>query len=119
MYEIINEKFIRNTTNSSGQRTALSLVHIVCDTASDMPEPFPHWISGSVCEVLENGRTTYKLSGSRKWLKVNASSGGSGGGGSSGTPANVDVDFDDEELNFTANQTSFSVDPADENLYFG
>lgn len=116
MHEITNEKFIRNITNSSGQRTALLLVHIVCDTAADMPEPLPHWISGSVCEVLENGRTTYKLSNSRKWLKVNTSSGGSGGGG---TPANVNVDFDDEELNFTANQTSFSVDPADENLYFG
>ena len=116
MYEITNEKFIRNTTNSSGQRTALSLVHIVCDTSADMPAPLPHWISGSVCEVLENGRTIYKLSGSRKWLKVNASSGGSGGGG---TPANVYVDVENEELNFTANQTSFSVDPADENLHFG
>ena len=116
MYEIVNEKFIRNTTNSSGQRTALSVVHIVCDTSADMPAPLPHWISGSVCEVLENGRTTYKLSNSRKWLKVNASS---GGGGGSSTPANVDVDFEDEELNFTANQTSFSIDSADENLHFG
>ena len=116
MYEIVEEKKIRNITNSVGQRTALSLVHIVCDTAADMPEPLPHWISGSVCEVLENGRTTYKLSNARKWLKVSASS---GGGGSSGTPANVDVDFDDENLNFTANQTAFSIDPADENLHFG
>lgn len=53
MYEITNEKFIRNITNSSGQRTALLLVHIVCDTAADMPEPLPHWISGSRCDVLE------------------------------------------------------------------
>ena len=115
MYEIINEKFIRNTTNSAGQRTALSLVHIVCDTASDMPVPLSHWISGSVCEVLENGRTIYKLSSSRKWLKVSTSSGGGGGGSS----ANVNVDVDDEELEFTANQTAFSIDSADDNLHFG
>ncbi len=44
---------------------------------------------------------------------------GGEGGGSSGTPANVDVDFDDENLNFTANDTVFTVDPENENLYFG
>lgn len=113
-YEIVSEKFIRNIVNSAGQRTALSIVHIVCDTSADMPEPLPHWVSGSVCEVLENGRTIYKLSSSRKWLKVNSASGG--GGGSS---ANVNVDIEDENLNFTSNQTSFSIDTADENLHFG
>ena len=81
MYEITNEKFIRNTTNSSGQRTALSLVHIVCDTAADMPEPLPHWISGSRCDVLENGGSVYLLSSQRTWTNVNFyNQGGEGGG---------------------------------------
>lgn len=81
MYEIINEKFIRNTTNSAGQRTALSLVHIVCDTASDIPEPLSHWTAGSRCDVLENGGSVYLLSSQRTWTNVNFyNQGGEGGG---------------------------------------
>ena len=81
MYEIVEEKMIRNITNSVGQRTALSLVHIVCDTASDMPSPLPHWISGSRCDVLENGGSVYLLSSQRTWTNVNFyNQGGEGGG---------------------------------------
>lgn len=81
MYEIVEEKMIRNITNSVGQRTALILVHIVCDTAADMPEPLPHWISGSRCDVLENGGSVYLLSSQRTWTNVNFyNQGGEGGG---------------------------------------
>lgn len=91
MYEITNEKFIRNTTNSSGQRTALSLVHIVCDTSADMPEPLPHWISGSRCDVLEHNGSVYLLSNSRQWEQVNFYNQGGGGEGDTSplTPAQM------------------------------
>lgn len=75
MYEITNEKIIRYKTDASGARSALLLVHIVCDTAADMPEPLPHWISGSRCDVLENGGSVYLLSSQRTWTQ-----GGEGGG---------------------------------------
>lgn len=81
MYEITNEKFIRNITNSSGQRTALQLVHIVCDTASDIPEPLSHWTAGSRCDVLEHNGSVYLLSNSRQWEQVNFYNQGGGGEG--------------------------------------
>ena len=81
MYEIVEEKKIRNITNSVGQRTALSLVHIVCDTASDMPEPLSHWTAGSRCDVLENGGSVYLLSSQRTWKNVNFYNRGGEGGG--------------------------------------
>ena len=41
---------------------------------ADIPEPLPHWASGSVCEVLEDDRKIYKLSNNREWIEVSVSS---------------------------------------------
>lgn len=70
MYTIIHEKSIRNEMDRSGTHFALLLVHIVCDTADDMPEPLPRWSAGSRCDVLENGGSTYELSHSSEWMLI-------------------------------------------------
>ena len=79
MYKIIEEKLI-NYGTVDGERTAFVLAHIVCDTASDKPQPLPHWVAGSRCDVLENNGTVYLLSNARQWEQVNFyNQGGEGG----------------------------------------
>ena len=80
MYKVIEEKLI-NYGTVDGERTAFVLAHIVCDTASDKPQPLPHWVAGSRCDVLENNGTVYLLSNARQWEQVNFyNQGGEGGG---------------------------------------
>lgn len=80
MYKIIEEKLVNYVTIEGG-RTALVIAHIICDTASDIPEPLPHWVAGSRCDVLENNGTVYLLSNARQWEQVNFYSQGGGGEG--------------------------------------
>ena len=53
MYEIVNEKFIKVLTDSGGNRAAINLVEINCDTSSDIPEPLPEWAVGSSCFIVD------------------------------------------------------------------
>lgn len=78
MYKVIEEKLI-NYGTVNGERTAFVLAHIVCDTASDKPQPLPHWVAGSRCDVLENNGTVYLLSNARQWEQVNFYNQGEGG----------------------------------------
>lgn len=78
MYKIIEEKFVDYVT-IEGVRTALVIAHIICDTASDIPEPLPYWVAGSRCDVLENNGTVYLLSNARQWEQVNFYNQGEGG----------------------------------------
>lgn len=78
MYKIIEEKLV-NYVTIEGDSTALVIAHIICDTASDIPEPLPQWVAGSRCDVLENGGSVMILSNSRQWEQVNFYSQGGGG----------------------------------------
>ena len=78
MYKIIEEKFV-NYVTIEGVRTALVIAHIICDTASDIPEPLPHWVAGSRCDVLENGGSVYVLSNAGEFEQVNFYNQGGGG----------------------------------------
>jgi len=74
VYELIGKYKLKNVVNASGELMALLRVHLVCDFEADIPEPLPHWASGSVCEVLEDDRKIYKLSNNREWIEVSVSS---------------------------------------------
>lgn len=80
MYKIIEEKLV-NYVTIEGVRTALVIAHIICDTASDIPEPLPQWVAGSRCDVLENGGSVYVLSNAGEFEQVNFYSQGGGGEG--------------------------------------
>ena len=80
MYKVIEEKLI-NYGTVDGERTAFVLVHIICDTVSSIPQPLPHWVAGSRCDVLEHNGSVYLLSNSRQWEQVNFYNQGGGGEG--------------------------------------
>lgn len=80
-YQIIAEKPIGEVITDQGAYMQMKLMHIVCDTVSQMPDPLPAWATGSRCDVLADFGTVYILSVSREWKKVNFyNQGGSGGG---------------------------------------
>ena len=96
MYEIVSEKVVRILTDFNGNYTNIKLVHIVCDTASDIPEPLPQWVAGSRCDVLENGGSVYVLSNAGEFEQVNFYNQGGGGEGdaSSLTPEQMNTLLD-------------------------
>lgn len=71
MYAVISEKFIRMKNTPGGVFSAVKIVHIVCDTAADIPAPLPEWEAGSRCDVTGDGGSTYMLNNSHEWEEVN------------------------------------------------
>ena len=79
-YQIVDEKIIGKAVGSDGSFTQMKLMHIICDTAAEIPEPEPAWSAGSRCDILENGGNVYLLSTAREWKPVNFYNRGGDGG---------------------------------------
>ena len=114
MYELIGKYKLKNVVNASGELMALLRVHLVCDFEADIPEPLPHWASGSVCEVLEDDRKIYKLSNNREWIEI--FDGDSEGGGGSHTKTKLIIggvclagepNFDEEQIQKLLDQMAY------------
>lgn len=70
-YQIIAEKPIGEVITDQGAYMQMKLMHIVCDTISQIPEPLPAWATGSRCDVTADGGAVYMLNNARNWEKVN------------------------------------------------
>ena len=67
MHQIVDEKTIKYTTDSSGVRLAVQLVQVNCDTASDIPAPKESWAVGSSCFIVDTQDVKF-LNSSGEWV---------------------------------------------------
>ena len=108
-YQIIDEKPVGKVATDENAFTQMKVMHIVCDTVSNIPNPLPAWSAGSRCDVTADGGSVYMLNNARSWEKVNFFG---NAGGDSGT-SNYEALLNKPSVNNTilsGNRTAADLD---------